>query len=235
VRRTATRRRPARPLGRRRCSEPRSRSQPAGRHALAVSSEGALRLRCSASSVACASEFKPLYRRESVRESEPREIGQGFRVPVCACAGIGVYARVLGPTQLSSNCHRSETCSLRNQRRIFLANTARSLAAAVGRVARARRDDRAGSEARSRGMRPSRRPLRCYCWSCSSRKQWFQPKDKRTCVAIATKNKAKFTNNLVLAANGLCLAFVACVSLGSHIRGVPPCARATLKETWSVN
>ena len=30
------------------------------------------------------------------------------------------------------------------------------------------------------------------------------------CVAIATKN------NLVLAANGLCLAFVACVSLGSH-------------------
>ena len=119
VRRTATTRRPARPLGRRRCSEPRSRSQPAGRHALAVSSEGALRLRCSASSVACASEFKPLYRRESVRESEPRERGQGFRVPVCACAGIGVYARVLGPTQLSSNCHRSETCSLRNQRRFL--------------------------------------------------------------------------------------------------------------------
>ena len=101
VRRTATTRRPARPLGRRRCSEPRSRSQPAGRYALAVSSEGALRLRCSASSVACASEFKPLYRRKSVREREPRERGQGFRVPVCACAGIGVYARVLGPTQLS--------------------------------------------------------------------------------------------------------------------------------------
>ena len=86
---------------------------------MAVSSEGALRLRCSASSVACASEFKPLYRRESVREREPRERGQGFRVPVCACAGIGVYARVLGPTQLSSNCHRSETCSLRNQRNFF--------------------------------------------------------------------------------------------------------------------
>ena len=104
VRRTATTRRPARPLGRRRCSEPRSRSQPAGRYALAVSSEGASRLRCSASSVACASEFKPLYRRESVREREPRERGQGFRVPVCACAGIaiiGVYARLLGPTQLS--------------------------------------------------------------------------------------------------------------------------------------
>ena len=100
-RRTATTRRPARPLGRRRCSEPRSRSQPAGRYALAVSSEGALRLRCSASSVACASEFKPLYRRESVREREPRERGQGFIVPVCACVGIGVYARVLGPTQLS--------------------------------------------------------------------------------------------------------------------------------------
>ena len=80
VRRTATTRRPARPLGRRRCSEPRSRSQPAGRHGLAVSSEGALRLRCSASSVACASEFKPLYRRESVREREPRERGQGFIV-----------------------------------------------------------------------------------------------------------------------------------------------------------
>ena len=39
------------------CSEPRSRSQPVGRHASAVSSEGALRLRGRPSSVACASEF----------------------------------------------------------------------------------------------------------------------------------------------------------------------------------
>ena len=38
---------------------------------------------------------------ECAREREPRERGQGFRVPVCACAGMGVYARVLGPTQLS--------------------------------------------------------------------------------------------------------------------------------------
>ena len=42
---TATTRRLARPLARRRCSEPSSRSQPVGRHASAVSSEGALRLR----------------------------------------------------------------------------------------------------------------------------------------------------------------------------------------------
>ena len=51
-------------------------------------SEGALRLRCSASSVACASEFKPLYRRKSVREREPRERGQGFRVPATKCVRV---------------------------------------------------------------------------------------------------------------------------------------------------
>ena len=54
--------------------------------------------------VACASEFKPLIWPESARQREPRERGQGFRVPVCACAVIdivGVHARVLGPTQLS--------------------------------------------------------------------------------------------------------------------------------------
>ena len=41
--------------GGRLCSEPRSRSRPAGRHASALSSEGALR--CLASSVACATQF----------------------------------------------------------------------------------------------------------------------------------------------------------------------------------
>ena len=65
------------------------RSQPAGRHASAVSSEGALRL-CLAGSVACASEFKPLARPESAREREPRERGPGLRVPVCACAVIAL-------------------------------------------------------------------------------------------------------------------------------------------------
>ena len=66
---TATTRRLARPLARRLsvCSEPRSRSQPAGVHAFATSSECALRL-CLAGSVACASEFKPLARPESERE-----------------------------------------------------------------------------------------------------------------------------------------------------------------------
>ena len=97
--------------------ERRRRSQPAGMHASAVSSEGALRL-CLASSVACASEFKPLARPESAREREPRERGPGLRVPVCACAVIALagvpllassdqrnghlwagVARVLGPTQ----------------------------------------------------------------------------------------------------------------------------------------
>jgi hypothetical protein len=49
------------------------------------------------SSVACASRFKPLYRRESdcVREREPRERGQGFRVPVCACVGKKTYSSKL--------------------------------------------------------------------------------------------------------------------------------------------
>ena len=174
------------------------------------------------------------------------------RRPQGGAAGGGARARPDGPrmrvpqlarcsrdqlphTRLRSNPGRRPSQFWRGGTHNMSEHGAKPLGAAVGRVARARRDDRAGSEARSRGMRPSRGPLRCYCWSCSSRKQCFQPKDKRTCVAIATKNKAKFTNNLVLAANGLCLAFVACVSLGSHIRGVPPCARATLKETWAVN
>ena len=52
--------------------EPRRHSQPAGRHASAVSSEGDLRL-CLASPAACASEFKPLARPESARAREPRE------------------------------------------------------------------------------------------------------------------------------------------------------------------
>ena len=65
--------------------EPRRRSQPAGRHASAVSSEGDLRL-CLASPAACASEFKPLARPESARAREPREKGPGLRVPVCARA-----------------------------------------------------------------------------------------------------------------------------------------------------
>ena len=73
VKRTATTRRHAKPLARRRCSEPRSCSQPVGRHASAVSSEGALRLCGRAGSVACASEFKPLNRPERARQREPRE------------------------------------------------------------------------------------------------------------------------------------------------------------------
>ena len=44
---------------------------------------------------------------------------------------------------------------------------------AVGRVARARRDGRASSEARSHGVGPSRRPLRCCC--CPSRAYWTPP------------------------------------------------------------
>ena len=64
---------------------PRRHSQPAGRHASAVSSEGDLRL-CLASPAACASEFKPLARPESARAREPREKGPGLRVPVCARA-----------------------------------------------------------------------------------------------------------------------------------------------------
>jgi hypothetical protein len=60
---------------------------------------------CSASSVACASEFKPLYRRESaVREREPRERGQGFRVPVCGCAGIAIIG-VYAASSDQRNCH----------------------------------------------------------------------------------------------------------------------------------
>jgi len=77
--------------------------QPAGRYALAVSSEGALRLRCSASSVACASRFKPLYRRESdcVREREPRERGQGFR----ACQCVRVWAKKHIPPSYGQESH----------------------------------------------------------------------------------------------------------------------------------
>ena len=48
------------------------------------------------------------------------------------------------------------------------------------------------------------------------RNKCFQPKDKRTCVSIAAKN------NHVLAANGLFLAFVGCVSLGSHTYDLLP-------------
>ena len=94
VPRTATTRWLARPLARRLCSEPRSRSQPAGQHASAVSSEGALRL-CLAGSLACASEFKPLTRPESAHEREPRERGLGLRVPVCVCAVIALRVPLL--------------------------------------------------------------------------------------------------------------------------------------------
>ncbi len=94
--RVATTRRLARPLARRLRSEPRNRSQPAGRHASAVSSECALRL-CLASSVACASEFKPLARPECEREreQEPRERGPVLRVPVCVCAVIALGVPLL--------------------------------------------------------------------------------------------------------------------------------------------
>ena len=88
VPRTATTRRHARPLARRRCSEPRSRSQPVGRHASAVSSEGALRLRGRAGSMACASEFKPcgLLAQQCAphRESHGREV----KVSECQCVRV---------------------------------------------------------------------------------------------------------------------------------------------------
>ena len=48
-----------------------------------------------ASSVACASEFKPLARSESAREREPRERGPGLRVPVCVCAVIALGVPLL--------------------------------------------------------------------------------------------------------------------------------------------
>ena len=55
---------------------PRRHSQPAGRHASAVSSEGDLRL-CPASPVACASRFERLARNE-----RRRHVG---RLPPCGC------------------------------------------------------------------------------------------------------------------------------------------------------
>ena len=60
-----------------------------------------------------------------------------------------------------------------NGRTKNFATTALRAGTAVGRVARARRDGRASSEARSHGVRPSCRPLRCCC--CPSRAYWTPP------------------------------------------------------------
>eukprot|EP00964_Phaeocystis_antarctica_P002349 scaffold1215_cov99-Phaeocystis_antarctica.AAC.2 len=104
--RTATMRRLARPLARRRCSEPRSRSQPAGVHASAASSEGALRLRL-ASSVACASWLGPRVRAREKATKErsgsqsvrmrPAKITFRDRDRLCVCcARLCVFSVLFG-------------------------------------------------------------------------------------------------------------------------------------------
>ena len=85
--RTATMRRRARRLGRRRCSEPRRCSHPPGWHVSAVRSEGAWRLqgawwlrRC-AGSVACASKCIECERERALSHGErERERAQACRV-----------------------------------------------------------------------------------------------------------------------------------------------------------
>ena len=90
------------------------------------------------------------------------------------------------------------------------ARTALRAGTAGSRVARARRDDRASSEVRSHGVRPSCRPLHCCC--CPSRAYWTPPE---CCTQVAQTRLVKHMQH------GCCWQVLVLVGHGQLYHGPP--------------